>query len=74
MHDSGDKDRDLARQARGVSLVIAGTMVVWMLAQFVGGRLGLEARYVFLFDFFALAGFAWALVIIWQIWRKRRGE
>jgi hypothetical protein len=71
--DQGNRDRELARQARLVSLVIASTMILWMLAQVVGGRLGLEERYVFLFDLFALAGFFWALVVTWQIWRKRRG-
>jgi hypothetical protein len=71
--DQGNRDRELARQARLVSVVIASTMILWMLAQVVGGRLGLEERYVFLFDLFALAGFFWALVVTWQIWRKRRG-
>lgn len=74
MSDRRDKDRELARQARLVSVVIAGTMILWMLAQVIGGQLGLEDRYVFLFDLFALAGFTWALVATWQIWRKRRGE
>jgi hypothetical protein len=73
MSDRRDKDRDLARKARVVSVVIALTMILWMLAQVIGGKLGLEERYVFLFDFFALAGFTWALVVTWQIWRKRRG-
>ena len=71
--DQGNRDRELARQARLVSVVIASTMILWLLAQVVGGRLGLEERYVFLFDLFALAGFFWALVVTWQIWRKRRG-
>jgi hypothetical protein len=74
MGDRRDKDRELARQARLVSVVIAGTMILWMLAQVIGGELGLEDRYVFLFDLFALAGFTWALVVTWQIWRKRRGD
>jgi hypothetical protein len=73
MSDRKDRDRELARQARLVSVVIAMTMILWMLAQVVGGEVGLEARYVFLFDLFALAGFTWALVVTWQIWRKRRG-
>lgn len=71
--DQNNRDREMARQARLVSVVIASTMILWMLAQVVGGRLGLDERYVFLFDLFALAGFFWALVVTWQIWRKRRG-
>ncbi len=67
-----DPEKARARQARLVSVVIAGTMILWMLAQLIGGKLGLPSRYAFLFDLFALAGFAWALVVTWQIWRKRR--
>ena len=72
MTNSPDPDRQLARQARFVALVIAATMLLWMAAQYVGRELGLAARYVFLFDMFALAGFVWALVVTYQIWRKRR--
>ena len=67
-----DHEKSLSRQARLVSVVIATTMIFWMLAQFIGGQLGLPSHYVFLFDLFALAGFFWALVVTWQIWRKRR--
>lgn len=67
-----DTDRQLARQARIAALVIAGTMLLWMGAQALGGRLGLPDRYVFLFDFAALAGLFWALAVTYQIWRARR--
>lgn len=72
MSDGTDMDKTLARQARLVSIVIAATMVGWMAAQWAGGRLGLPDRYVFLVDLLALAGFLWALIVTWQIWRKRR--
>ena len=72
MVENRGTDRMLARQARVVSLVIAGTMIFWMAAQWLGGKLGLPDRYVFLFDLFALAGFAWALIVTWQIWRRGR--
>ncbi len=62
-----------ARQARTVALVIAGTMLLWMGAQFVGGEMGWPLKYTFLFDLAALAGFLWALVVTYQIWRKRQG-
>jgi uncharacterized membrane protein len=68
-----EQDRHLARQARTVAIVIAGTMLLWMGAQWIGGKVGLEARYAFLFDFAALAAFFWALVVTYQIWRKRQG-
>ena len=67
-------DRALSRQARLVSIVIAVTMILWMAAQWMGGKIGLPEHYVFLFDLFALAGFLWALIVTWQIWRKRRGN
>lgn len=73
MHERDHRDEDLSRQTRIASLVIAATILLWMGAQWVGGKIGLEPRYVFLFDFAALAGLAWALIVTWQVWRKRRG-
>jgi Family of unknown function (DUF5337) len=61
-----------AAQARLVAIVLATTMVVWMGAQWLGGRLGWETRFVFLFDFVALAAFLWAMVVTYQIWRGRQ--
>jgi len=72
MSQGTDPERGLARQARVVSVVIALTMILWMAAQWIGGAYGLPDRYVFLFDLLALAGFLWALIVTWQIWRKRR--
>ena len=69
--DPADVQR--ARQARLVGIVLAVTIVLWMGAQWVGGQLGLEARFVFLFDLAAIAAFVWALVVTYQIWRGRRG-
>ena len=63
---------DTGAQARLAAVVIAATMLLWMGAQLLGGHYGWEARYVFLFDLAALAAFVWALVVIYQIWRKRR--
>ncbi|WP_149142557.1 DUF5337 domain-containing protein [Gemmobacter caeruleus] len=68
---SPDKDR-LKREARMVAFVIAGTMLLWMGAQWIGGTVGLEARYAFLFDLAALAAFFWALVVTFQIWRRNK--
>lgn len=72
MSDQPSRDADLSRQARIASIVIASTMIIWMLAQWLGGKVGLEARYVFLFDLAALAALAWALIVTWQVWRKGR--
>lgn len=66
-------DIQRGRQVRLVAIVLAATMILWMGAQFLGGQLGLETRFVFLFDLMAIAGFVWALVVTYQIWRKSRG-
>lgn len=61
-----------AAQSRRVGLVIVGTVVLWMGAQWLGGEMGWQTRYVFLFDLAALAAFLWALVVTYQLWRRRR--
>lgn len=68
------QDKALAAQARMVAFVIAGTMLLWMGAQYLGGTLGWETRLVFLFDLAAMAAFFWALVVTYRIWRKRQGN
>lgn len=72
MTDRAEANKAIGRQARVVSIVIAMTTILWMAAQWLGGKLGLPDEYVFLFDLFALAGFLWALIVTWQIWRKSR--
>ena len=69
-----DHDRHLGRQARLAAIVIAATMLMWMGAQWLGGQYGWQSRYVFLFDFAALAAFFWALVVTYRIWRARRNS
>ena len=67
-----EQEEALARQGRIAALVIACAMCLWLGAQFMGAKLGWPARYVFLFALAALAAFFWALVVTYQIWRKRR--
>lgn len=69
-----ERDKHLAKQSRMVAIVIALTTLLWLGAQWLGGRIGLNGRYVILFDLAALAGFFWALVVTYQIWRKRRED
>lgn len=71
---SEQKDAELARKGRITSLVIAGTAVFWIVASFVGGELGLPIRTRALFDLIALAGFVYAIVMIFQIWRARQNS
>ena len=72
MKNASDQDRRDALQARLAAIVIALTMLMWMGAQWLGGRMGWQARYAFLFDLAALAGFIWALAVTFRIWRRRR--
>jgi hypothetical protein len=70
-----DEDRQamMARKGRHVSIVIAGSMVLWLAAQFIlGPLLGLPGRYALLFDFAALAALIYAGVNILQLRRMRR--
>jgi len=71
---SEQKDAELARKGRITSLVISGTAVFWIVASFVGGQLGLPNRTRALFDLVALAGFVYAIVMIFQIWRARQNS
>ena len=68
-----DRARARAAKMRLVGSVIALTALVWLGAQWLGGKLGWEARYVFLFDFAAIAALVWSLVVTFQIWRESRG-
>ena len=67
-------EQQLAQRGRMVSLVIAGTLILWMLLQVIGPMVGLAGRYALLFDFAALAALIWAFVNIYQIWRMRQAE
>jgi hypothetical protein len=68
-----DRERALARKGRHISLVIAGTMILWLVIQlFIGPALGLPGRYALLFDFAALAALVYASVNIYQLRRARR--
>ncbi|SCX91243.1 DUF5337 family protein [Paracoccus tibetensis] len=63
-------DQD-ARQMRLVAIVIAATMVIWLLVQALGAEYQWAAEWAFLADLAALAGFVWSLLVTWRIWRRR---
>ena len=69
---TNDTDRKIAAKGRHISLVIAGTMVLWIAVQFIGRQMGLPGRYALLFDFAALAGLVYAGINILQLRRMRR--
>ena len=68
------QEMKMARQARLVAVVLSVTILAWMGVQVVGGEMGWEPRFVFLFDFAAVAAFLWALVVTYQIWRARQNQ
>lgn len=68
-----DKEQAIARKGRHIGMVIAATMVLWLvMTMFVGPALGMPGRFALLFDFAALAGFIYAGVNIFQLWRMRQ--
>ncbi|NIZ59464.1 hypothetical protein DL239_00580 [Sedimentitalea sp. CY04] len=69
---STEQDQAIARKGRHISLVIAGTMVAWVVLSLAGPSLGLPGRFALLFDFAALAGLIYAVVNIIQLWRMRQ--
>lgn len=66
------ESRREAKQGRVVGLVIATSMVIWILAQSLGPYLGLPGRYAILLDFLALVAFLWAIISGMLMWRSRR--
>jgi len=70
---STEQDLAIAQKGRHISLVIAGTMLAWVvLSLFVGPAIGLPGRFALLFDFAALAGLIYAVVNLIQLWRMRQ--
>ena len=68
-----EQDKAIAAKGRHISLVIAGTMVAWLiLSLLIGPAIGLPGRYALLFDFAALAAMIYAGVNIIQLWRMRQ--
>ena len=66
------ESRGEIRQGRVVGLVIAVTMLIWILAQALGSYLGLPGRYALLIDFLAMVAFLWAIISGLLMWRSRR--
>jgi len=71
---SSEQDQKQGRAGRVVSLVIAGSMILWLAAQWLGPQLGLPGRYALLIDFAAIGALVWALVVTLQLWRKRQDK
>ncbi|MFK7869010.1 MAG: DUF5337 domain-containing protein [Roseobacter sp.] len=71
--DQQAAEQALAKKGRTVSLIIAGTMIAWLIVQFVvGPMLDLSTRFVILIDLCAMAALAWSFIVSWQIKRARK--
>lgn len=69
-----EAEKRFARQGRITALVIAGAMLIWLAAQWVGPKLGLAGRYAILVDLLVLAAFFWALIVSFKMWRARHAD
>ncbi|MCC5969832.1 MAG: DUF5337 domain-containing protein [Pararhodobacter sp.] len=74
MTRKGEQEQEHRRKVRMVAGVLVVTMVLWMFVSWAGGFYGWQTRFAFLFDFLALAAFAWALIVSYRIWRARRDQ
>lgn len=66
--------QEIARRARFIALIIAGSALLSIFAPQIVNGLGLPQRYVMLLTLFALAGFIWALVVTFKLWQKTRDD
>ena len=70
----GKDEMARARQARLAALVMAVTIVLWVVLGWIGRDYGWDPRYAFLIDFAALAGFAFALIVTFRVWQQGRSD
>lgn len=59
-------------QMRLVAGVLVATPLLWLLLTEIGRVYGWPARFVFLIDFAAIAGFVFALALTYRLWRTRQ--
>ncbi len=68
------KAENQRKQAKLASYVMLASVAVLMGGSWLGGQLGLPVRYAFLFDLIALAGFAFAMITLFRVWRERQQD
>ncbi len=71
---SDKKAEQQQKQTKLASYVMLASVVVLMGGSWIGGQIGLPVRYAFLFDFIALAGFAFAMITLFRVWRERQKD
>jgi len=68
------KAENQQKQTKLASYVMLVSVVVLMGGSWLGGQLGLPVRYAFLFDLIAMAGFAFAMIVLFRVWRARQKD
>lgn len=56
---------------RLVAVVIAATVILYLVVQWIGSRYGWAGQWAYLADLAAIAAFVWSLLVTWRIWRRR---
>lgn len=69
-----DLEQQLAKRGRVVAIVIAVSGLLALFAPVIVSVAELPLRFEFLAYFASLAGFLWAMVNIYQIWRARQAN
>ena len=65
---------DEQKRGRKIALVIAGTGLAWIVVNILGSLLGASHRFLALFDLAALAAFALAIRMTYELWRDRKTD
>jgi hypothetical protein len=68
------KAENQQKQTRLASYVMLASVGVLMGGSWIGGQFGLPVRYAFLFDLIAMAGFAFAMITLFRVWRARQQD
>jgi len=61
-------------QARLASVVMLGAVALSLGGAWLSAQIGLAQRWAVLFDLVALAGFAFAIIVLFQVWRARQRQ
>jgi threonine/homoserine/homoserine lactone efflux protein len=63
---------DHSRRGRRIALFVAGLGLLWIALIAIGNAMDLTQRTRALLDLIVLAGFGWAIWMIYGLWRDRR--
>ncbi|MEX0970105.1 MAG: DUF5337 family protein [Paracoccaceae bacterium] len=72
----GDSDASPvgAKQVRLAAYVMLGSAALFFGGAWISAQLGLAQRWAVIFDLVALAGFAFAIIVLFQVWRARQRQ